>query len=257
MKSKKYSMKISREQKNKLKKILLEASDNKPEVIMDYISEIDDDIEKVSLKIKSIEKGVEELKILSENIHKKKFSEVSTIINEKESILRKEISIFGVSVEAVEKKIIGILLDVEKKNEGEISEIKNLIEKLKKLMSEMNRKIVFLPGGLPPPRFFLSGTILSIKWIDVNYIPGSNISISTSDDDNNRRTNLTITASQNVLTATGNIDSVNSSFVFTSKPTIIVSDHAQYRENHGWTWNSSTLTATMTIPPSDDLWGII
>ncbi len=58
------------------------------------------------------------------------------------------------------------------------------------------------------------------------------------------------------LTATGTVDGSNSAFTFTQKPTYIVSDSAWYRENKGWTWNSGTLTATMTIPPSTDIFGI-
>lgn len=57
------------------------------------------------------------------------------------------------------------------------------------------------------------------------------------------------------LTATGTVDGNNTAFTFTELPDYIVSDHAWYKENVGWTWNGGTLTATMTIPPSDDIWG--
>lgn len=57
------------------------------------------------------------------------------------------------------------------------------------------------------------------------------------------------------LTATGSVNSTNAAFTFVSKPVYIISDGAWYQENKGWTWNSGTLTATMTIPPNDDIYG--
>ncbi len=56
-----------------------------------------------------------------------------------------------------------------------------------------------------------------------------------------------------LLPATGSVNSVNATFTFTEKPDYIVSDGVWYRENKGWTW--SVLTATMTIPPNDDIYG--
>ncbi len=58
------------------------------------------------------------------------------------------------------------------------------------------------------------------------------------------------------LAATGTVNGTNTAFTFTQKPTYIVSDHAWYQENKGWTWNAGTLTATMTIPPVDDIFGV-
>ena len=56
-----------------------------------------------------------------------------------------------------------------------------------------------------------------------------------------------------LLPATGTINSINTTFTFTEQPDYIISDGAWYRVNKGWTWSGST--ATMTIPPSDDLYG--
>lgn len=54
---------------------------------------------------------------------------------------------------------------------------------------------------------------------------------------------------------TGTINSINTAFVFASQPTFIVSDGVWYRVNKGWTWSGTT--ATMTIPPNDDIYGFI
>jgi hypothetical protein len=63
------------------------------------------------------------------------------------------------------------------------------------------------------------------------------------------------------LPATGTVNGVNASFIFTTLPTYIVSDHAYYKQTNksgttNWTWNAGTLTATMTIPPAEDIYGL-
>ena len=63
-----------------------------------------------------------------------------------------------------------------------------------------------------------------------------------------------------LLSATGSVNGVNKAFTFTQLPTYIVSDGAIYQQtdnnsNVNWSWNSGTLTATMTIPPTSAIWG--
>jgi hypothetical protein len=63
------------------------------------------------------------------------------------------------------------------------------------------------------------------------------------------------------LTATGTVDGSNQVFTFVEKPSYIVSDHAWYKETNStgttnWSWNAGTMEATMTIPPTEDLFGI-
>lgn len=58
-----------------------------------------------------------------------------------------------------------------------------------------------------------------------------------------------------LLPATGAVNGINTAFTFTEQPDYIVSDGAWYRENIGWTWSSPT--ATMIIPPNDDIFGFV
>lgn len=58
------------------------------------------------------------------------------------------------------------------------------------------------------------------------------------------------------IPTSGAVDSSNNQFGFSSKPKLIVVDDATYRENHGWTWNSGTLTATTSISPTYDIYSI-
>lgn len=64
------------------------------------------------------------------------------------------------------------------------------------------------------------------------------------------------------LAATGAVNGVNAAFTFTSLPSYIVSDHAWYAQTNSngstnWTWVGGTLTATLTIPPTEDIFGIV
>ena len=59
------------------------------------------------------------------------------------------------------------------------------------------------------------------------------------------------------LPATGAVDGANTIFTFTQKPTYIISDHAWYKENVGWSWNNSILTATLNVPPVDEIYGFV
>lgn len=63
------------------------------------------------------------------------------------------------------------------------------------------------------------------------------------------------------LPATGTVDGSNQSFTFTQLPTYIVSDHLWYTATNksgttNWTWNAGALTATMTVPPVEDIFGV-
>ncbi len=62
-----------------------------------------------------------------------------------------------------------------------------------------------------------------------------------------------------VIVPTGDVDNVNRDFVFTTKPTLLNVNGTFYRENHGWTWNAGTLTATISFTPGEggDVFGMI
>lgn len=106
-------------------------------------------------------------------------------------------------------------------------------------------------------------TTSSGSGIVVSVVGGSGISVDSTDP-----ANPIVAATGGgftKLTATGTIDGSNKAFVFTQKPTYIVSDHAWYQTvNAGptaspttnWTWNAGTSTATMAVPPLEDIFGV-
>lgn len=59
------------------------------------------------------------------------------------------------------------------------------------------------------------------------------------------------------LDPTGAVNGINATFVFTSAPTYIISDHAVYRQANstGTTNWTGTTTVVMTQPPTEDIFG--
>jgi hypothetical protein len=85
-----------------------------------------------------------------------------------------------------------------------------------------------------------------------NVRAGSGVTITTN---NIGAKVISVSGSSLELEATGTINSDNTTFTFTEKPAYIFSDGAKYKENAGWTWDSGTLTATMSVPPQFSIWG--
>ncbi len=93
-----------------------------------------------------------------------------------------------------------------------------------------------------------TGTVNSI-------IAGTGISVDSTDPANPIVIAIGGGGGFTLLPATGSINGNNPTFTFTQQPTYIISDGVWYRVNKGWTW--SVLTATMTVPPNDDIYGFV
>lgn len=149
--------------------------------------------------------------------------------------------------------------DLEQKINETKDDSEEDLDDLKESIAMLRREFQRRGGGGAHLQMLQSSSVLSSKYVDVNFIAGSNITLSKADDDTNRRVNFTIEATAGggftLLPATGAIDSNNTAFTFTQKPTYIISDGAWYTENIGWTWSGST--ATMVIPPNDAIWGFV
>lgn len=74
---------------------------------------------------------------------------------------------------------------------------------------------------------------------------GAGVTIETRPSGKKR---ISVAGLYSIAAPTGSIDDSNLDFVFTEKPTEIVVNGTSYRENHGWTWSSATLTATLAAP---------
>ena len=58
---------------------------------------------------------------------------------------------------------------------------------------------------------------------------------------------------------TGDVDGVNMAFVFTAEPKAISVNGATYRQGRVWSWDSGTMTATLTFAPDtgSDVYGVM
>lgn len=153
------------------------------------------------------------------------------------------------------------LLDDSKKSSNNIKKIKTDFEdKINKLRVEIFSKLASHGGGSMNRQISVNSSVMSTKYTDVNFIAGSNLTLTKTNNNTTKQVDITITASGGgtgftLLPATGSINSSNVTFTFTQQPAYIISDGAWYRVNKGWTWSVST--ATMTIPPNDDIYGFV
>lgn len=109
---------------------------------------------------------------------------------------------------------------------------------------------------LAPPTEYIRVNTASVSSVGQvqSIVAGANISVNNADPAN-PIINSTASGGFTLLPATGTINGSNTTFTFTQQPTYIVSDGAWYRVNVGWTF--AGLTATMIIPPNDDIWGFV
>ena len=106
----------------------------------------------------------------------------------------------------------------------------------------------------------ISGTDTTAGYVFDKIVAGANITITQNNVGGNET--ITITAGSGAAftelpIVSGSVDGTNAIFEFSQKPTYLVSDGAWYKENEGWTWNSGTSEATLTIPPSSSLFGVV
>jgi hypothetical protein len=96
---------------------------------------------------------------------------------------------------------------------------------------------------------------LEKKWSSRPMFGGGGLSRHTADS---LYATIGSTGGLSILTATGDINGVNTDFTFASKPNAVIVNGATYRENKGWAWTAGTLTATLDFAPQEgsDVYGI-
>ena len=170
-------------------------------------------------------------------------TEITKIINE-----IKEVAIFETPEQIVDK--------VNTSSTKVKKEVIEGIEQMEENINTIKTRPISI-GGRQGMQLYTNGTKRGLVQT-INLIAGTGITLTYTRSYGRNDVLIDATGSSlTALPATGAINSVNTAFVFTEKPTYIISDGAFYRENSGWTWNAGLLTATMTIPPNDDLYGLV
>lgn len=147
--------------------------------------------------------------------------------------------------ESIRGKLEGLIGD-ERLDKSAIKGIDEAIAEIAK-----TGKATFVSGTAKPIRLTNNGTLIEKNIRNLNFKGTAITSIVRNADG---VIDITIDNSFEELTATGAVDGANLSFIFTKKPTYIMSDGIRLRENHGWTWTALTLTALLEVPPQYDLW---
>ncbi len=139
------------------------------------------------------------------------------------------------------KKVEAKFKDVSKMLEDYRVEFNQRIESSIGRGGSMNRQI--LVGGNNP----------LTRYTDYNIIAGTNVTITTANDDVKRRVNLTIVASgggggANFETPVGSVDDSNTTFTVTNTPLYIIVNGVVYFEGTGLFTSYSAPTITLSSP---------
>lgn len=167
------------------------------------------------------------------------------------------------TIDSLKKETYNTISEVSKEMKDAVKETRENLASVKKdLTADIVKKFTAAAsnqagrGGAMSRQLSVSSTVIANRYKDVNIIPVG-ITITTANNDTTKKTDVTISSGSSAeLPATGTINSVNTAFTFTQQPTYIVSDGVWYKVNVGWTWNGGTLTATMSVPPNDNIWGV-
>lgn len=128
-----------------------------------------------------------------------------------------------------------------------IDELKN---ETRNLRSDLLSRLQTVGGGAINRQILVGGTNPLTKYTDYNIIAGSGITITTANDDTNKRVNLTFTSSASGAfeTPVGTVDDSNTTFTVSNTPLYIIVNGAQYIEGTGLFSSYSGGTITLSAP---------
>lgn len=185
---------------------------NLQNLITPLVSAVDNLKEKALDSEKSLQKQIEDRITTLQN----QLSSVSREADQNDSELNAEIETLKVNLKSLSSKedfnqLREYLLNKQKEFNTSIDElssrikepdftsvetdIESLNERLDKFRNELTNRINSIGGGSQNQKITVEGTVMSTKYADFNLKAGSNITLSKSDDNTNRRVDITITAS--------------------------------------------------------------
>lgn len=171
----------------------------------------------------------------------------TTVKDIKDSIPKPvNLALFNDRVASLEKYVL------EKKNEKDIEDVKNELDALKKEVKTSARGIII--GGSRPIKVLQNGTEVSGSMTELNFVNATIDTVGVS----RRRVNITTTGGLSKLEATGTVDGANTSFTFTSAPSIIVVDGVplQKTQSDGTANWTGTTSVILLKAPVFDIFGL-
>jgi len=133
---------------------------------------------------------------------------------------------------------------------------KSAIRGLEELEKKIDSKPSGVRGGARGVMLYVDGTKQGQAQM-INLIPGTGVSLTYSRASG--RNDITINASAAalaILTATGDVDGVNTVYTFASAPQIVVVNGISYRNGHGVTIVTTTATLDFAPVSGSDVYGV-
>lgn len=137
-----------------------------------------------------------------------------------------------------------------KKFDGRFKEITDALEEYKK---DFNSRLASNRGGSMNRQMLVGGVNPLTRYTDINFIAGTNVTITTANDDVKRRVNLTIIAAgggggANFETPVGTVNDSNTSFTVLNTPLYIIVNGVTYFSGTGLFTSYSVPTITLSSP---------
>ena len=216
---------ITLEQKRRLKKLQVELNPRaeKDDYIFDELDRIEDEVQK---KMKSMDRDLNSFFERMESVLMRK---VDALLKDVESKLNSHQQEVTRTLKNTKGEFLSMIPDVDKIVDGKLPSVTKEIEKHKKatdqviveIQDEIRRSFSRLGGATKPLAHFANGVPISFRYSDINFLG----SVTVSDDDTNRRVNITITGGGGGVaseTPSGTVDGVNTSFTVQNLPDFIL-----------------------------------
>lgn len=165
-------------------------------------AENETNLSQTKLSIKNLENNTSQKTsplLKSLNSLQQEFSLSAEVTKVKESTLAKLISDIQTSVQNLSdnteksKSENGKLVETSIKGSSEKLMV-GFDKELKKIRSEFNSRIANIGGGAMNRQINVNSSVMSLKYTDINFKAGSNVTLTKADDNTNKRVDITITA---------------------------------------------------------------
>lgn len=156
-----------------------------------------------------------------------------------------------VKQKGVMRDILDTISDSVKSGKKSDSRFKEISKAMDDYRLEFNQRLAQNRGGSMNRQMLVGGVDPLTRYTDLNFIAGTNVTITTANDDVKRRVNLTIIASgggagTNFETPIGTVDDSNLTFTVSNTPKYIIINGAQYLVGTGLFASYSVPTITLT-----------
>jgi len=174
---------LNKDKKAKLRKILVGLDpDSKPDVLAAELNEKIDELKGSIKDPKDFTENIETLRDAIVTLHKNFLDKIKGFVGQD-------------ALERLRLELESKIPVFEQYNDTELRELikkeaDELEEKLKKLRIEALSR-----GGAMNQQINVNSSVMSVKYADINLVQGSNILLSKSDDNVNKRVNITVSAS--------------------------------------------------------------